>query len=93
MKAGKFDLAKAQFAFEEVMFIIGQPIDVKAKYETDQPEDLFISIDPDESDDMTGERLAHYANQASDVSKNWLIDEQHKRLFELSFKKGIVEWQ
>lgn len=87
------DLSGVSFTLEEVMVILGDAIDVCAKYETNEPEDLYFMLNEDESEELIGERLAHYANQAADVSKNWLLGEQKSRLIRLASKKGVVKCQ
>lgn len=60
--------------------IIGEDIDLSSKYE-DMEEDggIITTIDDEESDNMTGERLAHLANFVADKTSNEIRADMRKK--------------
>ena len=98
MKAGKIDLSKARFSLEEVIAILGDSIDIQSKFEEAHKHDgdwcLGVTIDDDDSDEIVGEKMAHFANFVASCTNNDLIREQTKRLVNCaSEKEGVIEWQ
>ena len=61
--------------------VIGKDdVDLAAKYEDyDGGEGIVTEIDDDESEELTGEKLAHLANFVADKTSNDLRAEQRKR--------------
>lgn len=78
--------AHSQLAVEGVLGkvkeIIGEDIDLKAKYET-MGIDGGISVTIDDNEVITGENLVHLAQFTSDKAENDLRTEQRKRVEEL----------
>lgn len=60
--------------------IIGEDIDLSSKYE-DMEEDggIITTIDDEESDNMTGERLAHLANFVADKTGSEIRSDMRKK--------------
>lgn len=77
----------ANFSVEEVLHIIGYKVEIDGKYEDGDPHGASILIDDNDSEEVLGEKLAHYANKVGDISNNHLIEEQRNRLFRLNQAK------
>lgn len=68
--------------------VIGEDVDMRSKYEDLRADgSLPISIEDDESVEMTGEKLAHLAQYADDNGCNNLRAEQRQRLEALTTHK------
>ena len=74
-------IAKVQAHYEQLMLeVIGEDVELDAKYEDIQPDGGMITTIDDEDEEMTGERIAHLANYVADKTGNELRAEQRQNL-------------
>lgn len=75
------------FTEPEVRRIIGEKVDIAAKYEGIHKHDgewcLGLELDDDDSEELAGEKMAYYANFVADIERNKIIDEQLRQMMKI----------